>query len=140
MKTEKAFTDKPELTAFVREVVLSGSSDIVPKLDSRFCLFNLDFRPSPTHRWGIFAAEDVRARRRVIEYVGQKIDAREVWRRRIRQHLYIFWLDEKWAIDGAIGGSGAEFINHSCHPNLYARVVRGGYFLSAVGESRRARN
>jgi uncharacterized protein len=34
-------------------------------------------------------------------------------------------LDEYWTIDGAVGGSGAEIINHSCEPNLYTRIVRG---------------
>ena len=118
-----AFVQNPELTAFVREVVMPGSADVVPKIDSRFCRFKLNYKPSPIHRWGIFALENIPARRRVIEYVGQKISAREVWRRRIRQHLYIFWLNQKWAIDGAIGGSGAEFINHRCQPNLSARIA-----------------
>lgn len=126
MKRGGTFTDKT-LTAFVREVVLPGS--LPPKLDPRFCRFALRCGASPIHRRGIFAAEKISARRRVIEYTGQKIDAREVWRRRVRQHLYIFWLDEKWAIDGAIGGSGAEFINHSCEPNLYSRISRGRIFF-----------
>jgi uncharacterized protein len=112
----------PELTAFVREVLLPGSVNAQPKIDSRRCFFDLDYRRSPIHRWGIFAAETIPGNRRVIEYTGQKINAREVWRRRVREHLYIFWLDESRAIDGAIGGSGAEFINHSCAPNLEARV------------------
>ncbi len=129
MKNEVAFVQKPELTAFVREVVLPGSADVVPKIESRFCRFDLDYKPSPIHRWGIFVAENIPARRKVIEYVGQKISAREVWRRRIREHLYIFWLNQKQAIDGAIGGSGAEFINHSCHPNLVARVGGGRIFF-----------
>lgn len=123
---------KYELTAFVREVVLPGSSEVVPKIDSRFCFFNLNYKPSPIHRWGIFALEDIPARRRVIEYTGQKIDAREVRRRRFREHLYIFRLNQKWAIDGAIGGSGAEFINHSCHPNLMTRIYNGRIFFSSI--------
>ncbi len=126
---ENRIIHQPELTAFVREVVLPGSSDAPPKIDTRFCFFDLDFKPSPIHRWGIFAAENIPARRRVIEYTGQKIDVEEVWRRRIREHLYIFRLNQNWAIDGAIGGSGAEFINHSCHPNLYARVGAGQIFF-----------
>jgi SET domain-containing protein len=34
-------------------------------------------------------------------------------------------LDNYWRIDGAIGGSGAEIINHSCQPNLISRVMKG---------------
>ena len=120
-----------ELTAFVREVVLPGSSDTQPKLDARFCHFDLKYAQSAIHRWGIFAAENIPARRRVIEYTGQKIDALEVRRRRFRHHLYIFQLNQNSAIDGAIGGSGAEFINHSCNPNLVTRIVGGRIFFSS---------
>jgi uncharacterized protein len=127
--TENRMIQGIELTAFVREVVLPGSSETVPKLDARFCCFKLKFDRSPIHRWGVFAAEKIPARRRVIEYTGQKINAQETWRRRIRRHLYLFRLNRKWVIDGAIGGSGAEFINHSCNPNLYARAGGGRIFF-----------
>lgn len=122
-----------ELTAFVREVLLPGSSDAMPQLDSRFCFFKLDCKGSQIHRWGIFAAENIPAERKVIEYTGEKIDVREVLRRSIRQHLYLFWLNEDrtTAIDGAIGGSGAEFINHSCAPNLETDNEDGRLFLSS---------
>lgn len=95
MKNEKVFIQKPELTAFVREVVLPGCAGALPNLDSGFCFFKLNYNPSPIHRWGVFAAENIPTHRRVIEYTGQKIDVREVWRRRIRQYLYIFWLNKK---------------------------------------------
>ena len=75
------------------------------------------------------AAEKIPARRCVIEYTGHKIDSHEVWHRRVRQHLYIFRLNQKWAIDGAIGGGGAEFINHSCNPNLVTRIGGGRIFF-----------
>jgi uncharacterized protein len=122
----------PELTAFVREVVLPGGPDAVPSLDARFTRFHLTYGPSSIHRWGIFAGESIPARRRVIQYTGERITSREAWRRRLRQHLYLFWLSPRFAIDGAIGGSGAEFINHSCDPNLYARVARGRIFLVSL--------
>ena len=121
-----------ELTAFVREAVLPGGPGTIPKLDPRFCHFRLRYGPSPIHRWGIFSEEAIPARRRVIRYTGQRISAREAWRRRFRQHLYLFWLSSRFAIDGVIGGSGAEFINHSCAPNLYARVGRGRIVLVSL--------
>src|ERR1043165_1916455 len=85
----------------------------VPRIDRRKCWFRIEVRPSKIHRWGVFALEPIPARRRVIEYTGQKIDANE------RAHsgkrlLYMFSLTDKWNIDPAIGGSGAEYINHSC--------------------------
>jgi hypothetical protein len=114
-----------ELTAFVREVVLPGGPDKVPRLDPDACRFRLTWGHSPIHRWGIFASEPIPRRRRVIEYTGEKIDRAEAYRRRIRPHVYVFLVGPRRAIDGAIGGSGAEFINHGCEPNLVARV-RGG--------------
>jgi uncharacterized protein len=35
-------------------------------------------------------------------------------------------------VDGAIGGSGAEFINHGCEPNLVARVRKGRVMLVSM--------
>ena len=43
-------------------------------------------------------------------------------------HTYLFTLDNYWTIDGAAGGSGAEYINHSCDPNLRA-TIRNGHIL-----------
>lgn len=123
---------QPRLTAFVREVLLPDAPDAVPRLDPRACAFVLGHGASPIHRWGIFARQDIPARRRVIEYTGQRIDTLEAQRRSIRRHLYLFWLDAGHAIDGGIGGSGAEFINHSCAPNLRASVRRGRIFLLSV--------
>ena len=74
-----------------------------------------------------------------MEYTGERINPREVRRRSVRPRIYIFWVSHRVAIDGAIGGSGAEFINHSCAPNLIARNRHGRiHFVSlrpiAVGE------
>ncbi|HME07199.1 MAG TPA: SET domain-containing protein-lysine N-methyltransferase, partial [Bryobacteraceae bacterium] len=38
---------------------------------------------------------------------------------------YIFTLTNYWALDGLVGGSGAEYINHSCDPNLVTRIFKG---------------
>jgi len=63
------------------------------------------------------------AGRKVIEYTGEKINRRETKRR--EDTLYLFELDKYWTIDGSVGGSGAEFINHSCDPNLVTRILKG---------------
>lgn len=114
-----------ELTPFVRVVMLPGSDNVRPRLDPQCCQFALYAEHSPIHRWGIFAAERIPARRRVIEYTGQRINAREARRRRVRPHMYLFRTSAQRFIDGAIGGSGAEYINHGCAPNLIARVRKG---------------
>jgi SET domain-containing protein len=68
----------------------------------------------------------------VIEYTGQRINRAEVQRRMIRPNLYIFALTKNYGLDGAIGGSGAEYINHSSEPNLYAKVGRGHVWLVSL--------
>jgi SET domain-containing protein len=81
---------------------------------------------SKIHRWGVYATEFIPARRKVIEYTGEKISRRETRRRsEANEMIYLFTLDNYWTLDGAVGGSGAEYINHSCDPNLVARIVRG---------------
>lgn len=68
----------------------------------------------------------------MIEYTGEKISRVETKRRARRELNYLFTLDNYWTIDGAVGGSGAEFINHSCEPNLIARIMKGHIlYLSA---------
>ncbi len=119
-------------TAFVREVVRPGGPDAIPCIDDRNCRFALDARPSPIHRWGVFARGPIPARRRVIEYTGERIGLAEARRRSLRMHLYLFWIAPDRAIDGAIGGSGAEFINHGCEPNLVARLSRGRIHLVSL--------
>jgi len=114
-----------ELTAFVREVVIPGGPDAVPRIDPSACRFKLRHGRSRIDRWGIFAAEAIPRRRRVIDYTGQKIGRKEARRRAFRSRLFFFRVSERRVIDGAIGGSGAEFVNHSCEPNLVARVRKG---------------
>jgi uncharacterized protein len=65
----------------------------------------------------------------VIEYTGEKISRREKKRR--AESKYLFTLDNYWTVDGAVSGSGAEFINHSCEPNLESRIISGRiYYVS----------
>ena len=96
-----------------------------PVIDPRRTPFRLEIRPSKIHRWGVYALERIPAGHKVIEYTGEKISRRETKRRGLGNVTYLFTLDNYWTIDGAIGGSGAEIINHSCQPNLYTRIVRG---------------
>jgi len=69
--------------------------------------------------------EPIPPRRKVIEYTGQRISRRETLRRGQGELTYLFALDSYWTLDGAVGGSGAEFINHSCDPNLYSCNLKG---------------
>jgi tetratricopeptide (TPR) repeat protein len=95
-------------------------------INPEFACFRLTVRPSKIHRWGVYAEERIPAGRKVIEYTGQRVSRVEAKRRWESHPLdFLFTLDSYWCVDGAAGGSGAEYINHSCDPNLQARIIRG---------------
>ncbi|KAM9810638.1 histone-lysine N-methyltransferase SETD1B-A-like [Neosynchiropus ocellatus] len=84
---------------------------------------------SHIHDWGLFALEPIAADEMVIEYVGQIIrqvvaDVRE---QRYEEEgigsSYLFRIDEDTIIDATKCGNLARFINHSCNPNCYAKVI-----------------
>jgi SET domain-containing protein len=97
----------------------------VPQLDPRYTCFRLVIRQSRIHRYGVYAAERIPTNRKVIEYTGERINRREARRRDDDDHTYLFAVDNYWTLDGSVGGSGAEIINHSCAPNLVSRVLKG---------------
>jgi SET domain-containing protein len=96
-----------------------------PVIDPRYTPFRLEIRQSRIHRRGVYTLQRIPARRKVIEYTGERISRRETKRRGDGPITYLFTLDTYWTIDGAVGGSGAEIINHSCDPNLYACIFKG---------------
>ena len=104
----------------------------VPEVNSEFTAYRLRVAPSKIHRWGVYAAESIPARRKVIEYTGERISRRETKKRSERELNYLFTLDSYWTIDGSVNGSGAQYINHCCEPNLAARIVRGHILYLAV--------
>ncbi len=107
-----------------------------PSIDRRHACFDIEVRPSRIHRWGVFALERIPARRKVIEYTGEKISRRETKRRGESHLTYLFELNSYWCVDGSVGGSGAELINHCCDPNLYAVILRNHilYFSKRIIE------
>jgi len=96
-----------------------------PAIDPRYACFEMEIRQSKIHRWGVYAMERIPPRRKVIEYTGERISRAETKRRGDGKVTYLFTLDNYWTLDGAVGGSGAEIINHSCDPNLRAMVFKG---------------
>jgi len=94
--------------------------------------FRLQIRPSPIHNLGVFAGEAIPRRRVVMEYAGDRITYAEAVRRfRKRgkpERICFARLNRYWIIDGW-RGNGAEFINHSCEPNLYTWRPHGHIFF-----------
>ena len=107
---------------------------VEPRIDHTATPFRLEARPSRIHRFGIFAAQTIPANVRVIEYTGERIGYREAERRRERPYLYLLWVAPGRLIDGAVGGSGAEFINHSCAPNVVVDITEGRVFFVSLRE------
>lgn len=95
------------------------------RIDPRFCNYKLRVGPSAIHERGVFAEESIPAGHKVIEYTGERINRRETKRRGLGDITYLFTLDDYWTLDGAVNGSGAELINHSCDPNLRTWICKG---------------
>ncbi len=93
-------------------------------------------RRSRVHGWGVFALEPISKNRRIVDYTGEKITTRESWRRETRYlrrgQIWCFRLNNRWVIDGGVGGNIARFINHSCRPNCYAHIVDGTIWIRAA--------
>jgi len=77
--------------------------------------------------------ENIPRGRKVIEYTAEMLN-RQRRRQRAEQdsrtgagvkHISIFRLNSYRSIDGDVGGSGAEKVNHSCDPNTAVRKIRG---------------
>ncbi len=102
-----------------------GTNAPAPEMDPKAAGFRLRLAYSPIHRWGVYAEEVIPKGRKIIEYTGEKISRRETKRRYAeRAENYLFTLNSYWTVDGAVGGSGAEYINHSCEPNCFAEIVK----------------
>lgn len=96
----------------------------------------LVFRDSPIHGRGAFAAEDIPAGARVLEYVGEKISKRESTERCRRGNHFIFQLDEEWNLDGDMAWNPARLLNHSCAPNGTADCIDGRIWIVAARDIR----
>ncbi|GIY75269.1 histone-lysine N-methyltransferase SETD1B-A, partial [Caerostris extrusa] len=89
----------------------------------------LKFARSRIHDWGLFALEPIAADEMVIEYVGQMVrplvaDMREKKYTSLGVgSSYLFKVDVDGIIDATRCGNLARFINHSCNPNCYAKII-----------------
>lgn len=84
---------------------------------------------SQIHSRGLFGARNIEAGEAVVEYTGEVIrsvltDKRERHYEDLGVGCYMFRLDKMRVVDATLVGSAARFINHSCEPNCYSRVVQ----------------
>ena len=81
---------------------------------------------------GCFATIRFRRGHKIAEYAGERISSREAKRRAYRAKLRICEVDAKWSIDGSRGGNGTHYINHSCEPNCYMKIIYGHILFYAL--------
>jgi uncharacterized protein len=93
----------------------------------------IEVRPSRIDGRGCFATVAFKKGRKIAEYDGERITRYEVTRRvKNKRRIYICGVDSYWAIDGSHGGNGTQFINHSCEPNCYSKVVHNHILFFAL--------
>ncbi|XP_029975945.1 histone-lysine N-methyltransferase 2B isoform X1 [Salarias fasciatus] len=83
---------------------------------------------SQIHGRGLFCKRNIDAGEMVIEYAGTVIravltDKREKYYDGKGIGCYMFRIDDFDVVDATMQGNAARFINHSCEPNCYSRVI-----------------
>lgn len=95
-------------------------------------------RTSPIHGSGVFAAQDIPAGARLVQYKGRLITHDEADRLYAdgsdSGHTFLFTLNDRYILDANREGNVARWINHSCAPNCEAVLVE-----SADGDPARDR-
>lgn len=82
---------------------------------------------------GCFAARSFRKWEKIAELEGERVSRVEAARRmRGKRRLHICAIDSYWGIDGSRGGNGSQFVNHSCRPNSFVRILRGHVIFFAL--------
>jgi SET domain-containing protein len=93
-------------------------------------------RRSKVHGWGVFALEPIHKNRRIIDYAGELITARESLKRETRYiergQIWCFAVNRRSVRDANVGGNIARFINHACRPNCYTQVVGHTIWIRAA--------
>lgn len=103
----------------------------------------LEARASEIEGTGCFARQRIPAGTRIIEYLGQRIPPSVVEERSMveiddvgeiikESHVYMFYVDWRTTIDGAVNGNDARFINHSCSPNCKSTIEDRRVFIDAL--------
>jgi uncharacterized protein len=92
----------------------------------------LAIKKSPIEGKGCFAGAHFKCRRKIAEYTGEKITNVEATRRASRRKLRICAINSRWSLDGSRGGNGTHYINHSCEPNAYMKILYGHILFIAL--------
>jgi SET domain-containing protein len=85
----------------------------------------LTVKKSPINGKGCFATLHFQRGRKIADYTGELISEAEANRRANRRLLRICAIDTRWSLDGSRGGNGTHYINHSCAPNSFMKILYG---------------
>lgn len=84
----------------------------------------MEVKPSAIEGRGLFTKVSLRPRQKIGEYEGERITQREGRRRaKLQKWIAIVELNNGKSIDGAEETTGFRFINHSCTPNTFMRII-----------------
>eukprot|EP00535_Pseudo-nitzschia_heimii_P010672 CAMPEP_0197179794 /NCGR_PEP_ID=MMETSP1423-20130617/4630_1 /TAXON_ID=476441 /ORGANISM="Pseudo-nitzschia heimii, Strain UNC1101" /LENGTH=1007 /DNA_ID=CAMNT_0042629759 /DNA_START=132 /DNA_END=3155 /DNA_ORIENTATION=+ len=90
---------------------------------------NVRFDRSNIHGWGVFTDIDIRQGEMIIEYRGELIGNTMAEKREKEYEAakigsdYMFRIDEYTVCDASKHGNVARFINASCSPNCYPKII-----------------
>ncbi len=83
-------------------------------------------RRSPIHGNGVFANRPIAQDESIIQYKGRLLTHAQADRLYAggadTGHTFLFTLNERYIVDGNVGGNSARWINHSCDPNCQALI------------------
>ncbi|BHF72925.1 Histone-lysine N-methyltransferase setd1b [Sparganum proliferum] len=129
----KKVTQMRELRSVQRRLLAEyqavETGDLLKFNQLKFRKKQLIFAKSPIHHWGLIALEPIAAEEMVIEYVGHIVrkGVAELREKRYEEKgigsSYLFRIDDEYVIDATMFGNNARFINHSCQPNCYAKII-----------------
>jgi SET domain-containing protein len=96
----------------------------------------LTIKESPINGKGCFATLRFRRGKKIADYTGELITNAEANRRANRRLLRICAINSSWSLDGSLGGNGTHYINHSCEPNSYMKILYGHIQFYALRDIR----
>ena len=96
----------------------------------------LTIKKSAIEGMGCFSVAHFRRACKIAEYTGERISNAEANRRAGRRRLRICAINNRWSLDGSRGGNGTHYINHSCAPNSYMKILYGHIQFYALHDIR----
>jgi len=84
----------------------------------------MEVKTSTIDGLGLFTKVRLQQRQKIGEYEGERITQREGRKRaKVQKCIAIVEVNNRKSIDGARETTGFRFINHSCTPNTFMRII-----------------